>query len=96
MWADFFPEISKYTKTTDPRVFTTPWKKDTKIIRAQGKRGPVKIKTKSYFCCTLEGQCYGVEIEKGWAQETKKEEREALARVIQAADYYETHSAWPS
>lgn len=79
--------------TLDPRVFKTDWE----IV---GKREPMQITKKlTYFACIVEGgtegDCYGVDVFKGWAVDSAKAQRIALRKVQDAADYREIHGHWP-
>lgn len=88
-WADLFPEMEAHA-TKDPRVFQTPFK-----IVSKGSGLMDGIKQKTYFCCIVGGNCYGVEVFRQMAVRADKECTEAFEKVKIAADYYETHGKWP-
>lgn len=84
-WADLFPGMNSMS-TKDPRVFCTRWT----------KRKTDGHKEKKYFCCVVGRDCYGVDVIKPWATDSKEAEEEAYFKVKLAADYYEANGSWPS
>lgn len=89
-WADTFPMMGEVLPTNDPRVF------QTRFVKSEIKDDTNhKSKTKKYFCCTIEGKCYGIDVTRPWARSADKECKEAYFMVKQAADYYETYNKFP-
>lgn len=91
-WGNAFPTMSALP-TSDPRVFQTEW-------QTVGKKDPMQItKKKTYFACIVsgdaEGDCYGVDVFKGWAVDSTKAQRTALRKMSDTADFRETYGHWP-
>ena len=87
-WANHFPELN-YKPTDDERIFQTEWE-------TQGS-GMQIIKKKTIFACILgeAGDCYGIDVLKEWAVDSRENEATAIEKVKFAITYRETHGAWP-
>lgn len=91
-WADYFPQM-KALPTSDRRVFMTPFEKvsspHTGSLSLEG------TKRKTYFCCIIGGNCFGVDVLRPIAVNSATECTEAFEKVKFAADFYEQNNRWP-
>lgn len=91
-FADYFPQMEAYN-TPDSRVFMTEFEKVSS--KKTGSLILEGTKRKTYFCCIVGGDCYGVDVLRPLAVKSELECKEALDKVITAADYYEKNGLWP-
>lgn len=88
-WADIFLEI-KAKPTQDPRIFQTDFERIEK-----GKDRMTSLYKKTYFCCVVGADCYGVDVIRHWATKSDEERKRAFLKAQFAADYYESAGKWP-